>query len=418
MLLLLHLGQKFFPRFARSILASKLAAYLKPTRYTRLATHFVRKLFASLKKEYTPPHTVVIYFYVVFITTHKQKKPNRNRTMQTEVETQEITPATNSTILGAGEDIRLVADLQQFHTPIEPDKANHNYHAHVNLTSHKKFAELVLEEAQKAGLKLSQLCMKVDKVKPYETQTPKEDFNRRFFSSLANTYKQPKKVANRFFLMARIDNEEYRLDNDVDTFIIARNSHDKSVPMQVAIGNKVIICSNLMFGGDISIKAKNTKFGLDNFHERFQELLSEYTSSLVDMRKDIKYFKHSFITPEEGLSFIAYNSDNDKFINTSRIHAVCRMFLEPEHREAYQDALGNERWSLWRLLNAYTYAHRGEPFIDPKTKEEHPTRRINATSIDKRKRYTKDLWQRLSDTRMNLNHESHQVLTKHHWQRD
>jgi len=202
-------------------------------------------------------------------------------------------------------------------------------------------------------------------------------------------------IAKRFFFIARIKNQEYQLADDVETFIIARNSHDKRVPMEVAIGNKVVICSNMMFGGDITIKAKNSRFGYNNLVERLKELFDDYVNSAEQLKADIQWFKVATISDTAGLAFIAHNASSGEFIQPSRIPAVCDMFIKPEHAEQYRNSDGNEEYTLWRLLNAYTYVHRGELVINPDTNEPYEDqRRTQVCPLTLKKEFTSNLWKK------------------------
>lgn len=299
---------------------------------------------------------------------------------------QSFTPKTVS-VMGAGEEIRNIETLNRFHTPSPHDGGQRDYHTHNNLTPHYNFAKTILNFAEAKGLEIDDVAFKVDKVE-------EEVINSKGW--LGNTNKVTVHVARRFFLIARIKNPEYQLADDVETFIIARNSHDKRLPMEVAIGNKVIVCSNLMFGGDISIKARNSRFGYEHLCDRLTELFSEYTSKVDEMREDIRFFKRTTIREDQGLAFIAHHASSGKFIQTSRTAAVCDMFIAPEHREHYQDDEGDEVYSLWRLLNAYTYVHRGELVINPETNEPYPDqRRTQVCPLALKKEYTKALWSAL-----------------------
>ena len=239
--------------------------------------------------------------------------------------------------------------------------------------------------------------MKVDGVEEYKCHAEPKNWT----SALLHKHQTPKKIANRFFLIARVRNYDFQVADDVETFIIARNSHDKRVPMEFAIGNKVIVCSNLMFGGDIAIKAKNSRFGIENFASRLNSLLSDYRNNVAQTRKDIEFLKNYNIKPEEGLSFIGYNATSAAFIQQSRTAQVCDMFIKPEHPEPYQDEEGREKYTLWRLLNAYTYAHRGDLAIDPKTNEPYTdNRRKGAATLENKKKYTAALWSALSQVKL------------------
>jgi len=296
-----------------------------------------------------------------------------------------ITPSAVS-VMGAGQEIRDIEELTQFHTPSPQDKGNRNYHTHKNLISHSAFASIVLNHAKQRGLEIDDVAFKVDKV--VDEQIQKRNF---LGTSLVNV-----KIAQRFFLIARIRNPEFQLADDVETFLIARNSHDKQLPMEVAIGNKVIVCSNLMFGGDIAIKAKNSPFGVSNLKTRLEDLFTEYLDSVNRLKKDVEYFKAARISEAAGLAFIGKHATEAAYIQPSRTADVCDMFINPEHASEYQNEDGEEKYTLWRLLNAYTYVHRGELIIDPDTGSHHPDmRRRNVCPLALKKTFTKKLWDRL-----------------------
>ena len=298
-----------------------------------------------------------------------------------------ITPSAVS-VMGAGQEIRDINELQQFHTPSIKDGGNRNYHTHKNLISHNAFASIVLNHAKQRGLEIDDVAFKVDKVV--------DDTIKRSGFFGCKSVEEPVRIAQRFFLIARIRNPEFQLAEDVETFLIARNSHDKQLPMEVAIGNKVIVCSNLMFGGDIAIKAKNSPFGVTNLKVRLEDLLDEYLASVGKLKNDVEYFKAARISEAAGLAFIAKNASDAHYIQPSRTADVCDMFINPEHASEYQNEDGEEQYTLWRLLNAYTYVHRGELTIDPETGSHYPDmRRRNVCPLALKKTFTKRLWDRL-----------------------
>ena len=298
-----------------------------------------------------------------------------------------ITPSAVS-VMGAGQEIRDINELDQFHTPSYKDGGNRNYHTHKNLISHYAFANIVLNQAKQRGLIIDDIAFKVDKVL--------DDTIKRSGFFGCKSVEEHVKIAQRFFLIARIRNPEFQLADDVETFLIARNSHDKQLPMEVAIGNKVIVCSNLMFGGDIAIKAKNSPFGVTNLKVRLEDLLDEYLASVGKLKNDVEYFKAARISEAAGLAFIAKNASDAHYIQPSRTADVCDMFINPEHASEYQNEDGEEQYTLWRLLNAYTYVHRGELTIDPETGSHYPDmRRRNVCPLALKKTFTKRLWDRL-----------------------
>ena len=316
-------------------------------------------------------------------------------------------------VMGAGEEILALEDLKIFHTPSPSDRGERNYHEHDNLTSHHEFAQAVIHGCSINGIHINNIAFKVDKVQQVKVPL--------LVNGIRLMGHKQVKVANRFFLIASISNPELQVADDVETFIVARNSHDKVTAMELAIGNRVIICSNMMFGGDIHVKSKNSRFGFDHFHDRMQDLFLEYNTSVGQIKNDIKLFKSSTITEAQGHQFIGHNSTGAEFIQPGRTHKVHEMWMRPEHREYYQNIIGpeytgdtayasaTENWTLWRLLNAYTYVHRGDIAIDKDTGapylEGHPKfeTRTNQTALKLKKEYTSKLWAKLTSLNGDIN---------------
>ena len=317
-----------------------------------------------------------------------------------------VSPPRPVSVMGAGEEITDIEELKQFHTPRPSDRGEHNYHEHNNLTDHYAFARAVIDGCGINSIEIDSISFKVDKVQ--EVKLPLVVNGVRLMGHRMS------KVANRFFLIARIKNPELQVAEDVETFIVARNSHDKRVPMELAIGNRVIVCSNLMFGGDIHVKSKNTRFGFTHFHARMQELFTEYNESVGKVRHDIETFKNTPISEAIGHQFIGHNSGSGEYVQPGRTHRVHEMWMRPEHRSYYQvpkdpyaapEIEAEENWTLWRLLNAYTYVHRGDLAIDKETNEPYLEghkrfeSRTNQTALKLKKEYTSKLWGKLKSAR-------------------
>jgi hypothetical protein len=63
-----------------------------------------------------------------------------------------------------------------------------------------------------------------------------------------------------------------------------RNSYDKTLPVGFVSGSKVLVCSNLMFKGDIILMRKHTL----NVYEDFEKLLSQAVSGINTQFNSIK----------------------------------------------------------------------------------------------------------------------------------
>ena len=60
-----------------------------------------------------------------------------------------------------------------------------------------------------------------------------------------------------------------------------RNSHDKSFPSALALGNRVFVCDNLAFSGEIKLSRKHTK----NISRDLPGLVTKAVGRLADLRQ-------------------------------------------------------------------------------------------------------------------------------------
>ena len=164
----------------------------------------------------------------------------------------------------------------------------------------------------------------------------------------------------RFF--AFVDAQTDLIHPESKTFLALRNSHDKKFPVGLAIGKKVNVCNNLVFGGEVTVKLKHTK----NIFDRIKPKLSMAVSKLsavekiandrIDAYKNYKIEpdsnnRSSFLLQGEPSTWVDHfvcNAMRRGIITSDKIRPVLEQWDNPDHEEF------NDR-TLWSLNNAFTH---------------------------------------------------------------
>lgn len=74
--------------------------------------------------------------------------------------------------------------------------------------------------------------------------------------------------------LAPMEGELIKAD-DWDLFLALRGSHDQAVPRGIALGRRVMVCSNLMFGGDIAtLSTKQTLYAGTRVRQMIREAVN------------------------------------------------------------------------------------------------------------------------------------------------
>jgi len=130
-----------------------------------------------------------------------------------------------------------------------------------------------------------------------------------------------------------------------------RNSHDKSLPIGIAFGSKVFVCSNLAFIGDHVIRRKHTA----NAKRMLPGLLMEIIEPLAHQReaqaKTFTRYKQALLTDERA-DHAVLTMYRKGIINIQRVPEVLEQWEKPSFD-------GFEERNAWRLFNATTHALEG-----------------------------------------------------------
>ncbi len=136
-----------------------------------------------------------------------------------------------------------------------------------------------------------------------------------------------------------------------NTVVGIRNSHDKTFPAGISLGNHVFVCDNLSFSGDIVVARKHTRFiGRD-----LDRLIFDSVAKLGDLRK------------KQQLRFDAYKAReiNDveahdlmiralmaRIVSGEQIAKIVNEWREPRHAEFAPR-------NVWSLFNDFTEILKG-----------------------------------------------------------
>jgi hypothetical protein len=131
-----------------------------------------------------------------------------------------------------------------------------------------------------------------------------------------------------------------------------RNSHDKTFPAGIVAGNRVFVCDNLCFSGDIRVARKHTKNVLRDFNQLTMRAVGQLGAKFVQTDNRISAYKQHELTDEQASKFILDACIDARASTPSKIAEIRKEWYEPSH-----DAF--EPRTAWSLFNAFTEAAKG-----------------------------------------------------------
>jgi len=157
------------------------------------------------------------------------------------------------------------------------------------------------------------------------------------------------KDGNKYFGMYEITSQEGTLPEDDTSLILgARHSHDKSLSVGVCLGQKVFVCDNLAFSGEIKFFRKHTKDvevdvinGLNSAFDKIPEMHKR-------QKEMFECFKKEQLKQDRARSIIVEGAKRGVIPGT-RIIDVVKEWEKPTYPEF-------KEWgdSMYRLHNAFT----------------------------------------------------------------
>ena len=150
-----------------------------------------------------------------------------------------------------------------------------------------------------------------------------------------------------------------------------RNSHLKRFGAQLVIGDKVFVCDNLCFSGEIGVGHKHTKNIMDDkigIRPRLVEAISNLL--IVGKRQEVRYDQYKSKQMDSGLAeVIMIDALREGVVTSTQLPKVVQQWDTPDHEEFAKHKNG------WRLFNGFTEALKGTSPI------ELPSRTIKLQSI-------------------------------------
>jgi hypothetical protein len=123
-----------------------------------------------------------------------------------------------------------------------------------------------------------------------------------------------------------------------------RNSHDKSMSVGLTVGLSVLVCDNMCFGGESTIKRKHTS-GIE-IEELIPQAFDNLEHQFIRLERDVDGLKIQSISVTSA-KLLTVKAAERGVINSSDIIPVLNEFRDPRHEE-FSD---RNRWSLY---NSFT----------------------------------------------------------------
>jgi hypothetical protein len=129
-----------------------------------------------------------------------------------------------------------------------------------------------------------------------------------------------------------------------------RNSHDKSFAAAVAAGNRVFVCDNLCFYGEIHLERKHTRFVRRDLEHLTARVIGQLAPLFGHAEHRIETYRGTELQAMES-DHLILESLRTRAITAREVDAVLHAYDKPEHEE-FQPR------NAWSLFNAVTGVHR------------------------------------------------------------
>ena len=186
----------------------------------------------------------------------------------------------------------------------------------------------------------------------------KEDYlisknHKQFFGTLTYGFKQN--------ILYRRDPEIeniYGYPDITELTIGIRSSYDKTMSSGIAIGGRVIVCSNLMFVGNITYMRKHTKNSIDDIINQMDDAIKVQVAEYQKIQLVKKRLKNIRIKHKVG-NYLLGNLFGNRLINGGQLLTASNcwnnLYYHQQFMQNCDNVLGNEiDKSLWVLYNCIT----------------------------------------------------------------
>lgn len=159
----------------------------------------------------------------------------------------------------------------------------------------------------------------------------------------------PKLGARMFGLMGLSLRHDEGAEDAVQAIVGIQNALDGSGRAQVCVGNRVFICDNMAFSGDLMISHRHSK----NIAKTMYGAIHGIIRDTIDrFRKDVELrdlLKNQYVGLDEGFRILAELAAADAFDNMKQFNNAVRQYRWPQYGVFASDE------SLWSVYNAATW---------------------------------------------------------------
>ena len=156
------------------------------------------------------------------------------------------------------------------------------------------------------------------------------------------------KKGQRYFGLFELESK----NDDWNVTIGLRNSHDKSIAAGMALGQKVMVCTNLAFSGEIKFSRKHTVNGHSEAMLMMRKAFTQIPNFENKLESRDDSWKNLKITNGEASTLIL-KSVIGEMIPSNKAISVYKHWEKPEHQEFRLNG-----HTVFRLYNAFTSAMR------------------------------------------------------------
>jgi hypothetical protein len=126
-----------------------------------------------------------------------------------------------------------------------------------------------------------------------------------------------------------------------------RNSYDKTLPVGFVAGGTVIVCSNLMFKGEIKMVRRHTKNVFHDMETIAEEVISRAINQYEQLEADKDIMKMRLLSKRQMAELAGRMFIEEKLVNPTQFNIMAK---EIQHSDTFNGG------SLWDLYNHTTEA--------------------------------------------------------------
>lgn len=152
---------------------------------------------------------------------------------------------------------------------------------------------------------------------------------------------------SRYFGLMEVQRKEQQENSLYNLVIGLRNTHDMTYSAALAMGNRVFVCDNLSFSGEVLIGRRHTKNIARDIPLMIPRAFEALSLERVNMENRIEAYQRTEISNIQANDFLFRSVVDEKIFPISKLPHIVREWRSPQHEEF-------EPRTVWSLVNAYT----------------------------------------------------------------